>query len=108
MVCIIDEKHLHVGIIGIESFVEVVHLDENADDRDDPKHVCAWMRELVVPGKRQLDGDAEAFNGHNGDGTHGGAYRDVDGGIRPTVSRNNGVNHDKREHGNSEAIHHKA
>jgi hypothetical protein len=55
------------------------------------------MGELIASAYRKLNRHAKAFDGHDRNGTYKGAYRDVDEGIGPAVSRDYCINHDQGE-----------
>jgi len=59
----------HIGGECIQGFVEVVHLNEDTEGDDDTEDVGTWVCELVVATDSEFDCDAEAFDGHDGDGT---------------------------------------
>ena len=79
-----------------------MHYDTPGDE--DCKYVGRWARELVVPGERKLDGDAEAFDGHYAHRAHKGTDGNVHGGVRAAILRDDEVNHHKGEDENSEAV----
>lgn len=93
----------HVGGEGVERLVEVVHLHEDAHNDDDPEHVCARVRELVVARERELDGDAEALDRHHAHAADEAADRDVYERVRAPVLGRDGVDHHEREHEHGEA-----
>lgn len=88
---------VHVSVELAQSLVEVVHLRQNADDRDKDEDVCAGMGELVVTSKCQLDGDTDTLDGHDGDGTDGAADGNVNQRVLASVARAYAVDHDSRE-----------
>jgi len=51
------------------------------------------MRELVVPGKGELQRDAERLDGHDGHRADQGAYSEVDEGVLLAVDRGDLVDH---------------
>jgi hypothetical protein len=61
----------------IEGLVEVVHLDQDADDDDENKAVGGRMRELIVAVQRQLESNSKSFNTHYGNGSHKTTNRNV-------------------------------
>lgn len=95
---------VHVGGELAERLVEVVHLRQDADGRDNHKHVGRRVGKLVVPGKRQLEGDAKGLDGHDRDGADGRADAQVDERVLLAVSRRHLVDHDTREHADDEGI----
>lgn len=74
-------SHSHIGGEGVERFVKVVHLGRNAHADDDAKEVGRGMRELVVAGEGQLQGDTEALDGHDRNAADEGADAEVYEGI---------------------------
>ena len=52
------------------------------------------MRELVVAGEGEFDGDAETLDGHDGDTADEGADGDVDNGVCATITGHDRVDHD--------------
>lgn len=62
------------------------------------------MRELVVAGKGQLDGDAEALDGHDGHAADGAANGDVDERILAAMRGSDAVDHYDGEDGDGGAI----
>lgn len=95
---------VHVGGELAERLVEVVHLRQDADGRDNHKHIGRRVGELVVPAKRQLEGDAKGLDGHDRDGADGRADAQVDERVLLAVPRRHLVDHDAREHADDEGI----
>lgn len=95
---------IHVGGELAKSLVKVVHLRQDADGRDNHKHVGRRVGELVVAGKRQLEGDAKGLDGHDRDGADGRADAQVDERVLLAVSRRHLVDHDTRERADDEGI----
>jgi len=62
------------------------------------------MSELIIAGKCQLDGNAEAFDRHDGHATNCAADGDVDERILATVGRSDAVDHYDGEDGDGGAI----
>lgn len=56
------------------------------------------MRELVVPGKGELQRDAEGLDGHDGHGADQGANSEVDQRVLLAVRRGDLVDHHEREY----------
>lgn len=81
-----------------ECLVEVVHLRQDADRRDDHEDVGRGMRELVVPGKGELQRDAEGLDGHDGHRADQGADSQVDKRVLLAVDRGNLVDHHGSEY----------
>lgn len=100
-------ENVHIRGECIESLVEVVHLDQYTGSGHNTKHVSAWVRELVIPGKGEFDCNAEAFDRHDRNGANQGADGDVNDGICASVPGDDGENHEHAEHGNREAVQHK-
>lgn len=92
------------GVKLVEGLVEIVHLREDADDDDDGKDVGARVCQLIVAGKGELEGDAEALDAHDGDGSDSATDRDVDERIPLAVSRGDLVDHGDREYGDGETV----
>lgn len=62
------------------------------------------MRELIVPAKRQLDGNAKRLDRHNRHAAHGAAYRQVDHRVLLAVIGRDAVDHDDGEDGDDKAV----
>lgn len=60
--------YLHLSAELAQRFVEVIHLRQDADRGEDHENVSRWVSELVVPGKRKLQRNAEGLYGHDRDG----------------------------------------
>lgn len=58
-------ENSHVSRELTKRFVEVVHLGQDADYYDNRKDISTWVRELVVAGESELEGNAEAFDSHD-------------------------------------------
>lgn len=80
-----------------QRLVKVVHLGEDADCRDKDKDVGAGVGELVVASQGQLDGNTDALDGHDGDGSDGAADGNVDQRVLASITRAHAVDHDCRE-----------
>lgn len=88
---------LHIRRKLTQSFVEVVHLRQNADHYHNYKHICRGMRELVIAPESELQGNTKCLDRHNGDGADCRADGDVDKRILATISWRNAVYHDTRK-----------
>lgn len=89
--------NIHVGWKLAERLVEVIHLRQDADSRDNHKHIGRSVSELVVARKSQLQSDAERFDGHDRDGSHKRADTEVYEWVMLSVDRSNLVNHENGE-----------
>jgi hypothetical protein len=69
---------VHVGRELAESFIEVVHLRQNAGNRYDYEDVGGRVCELVVPSKSHLERNTERFDRHDGYGAGRRADGEVD------------------------------
>ena len=69
--------HVHVGRESIESFVEVVHLDYDAEANDNAEDIGADVYELIIAANCELHGNAEALDCHNRDRANKRAYGDI-------------------------------
>lgn len=96
--------YLHICGENSQGLVEVIHLHENAYDDHNAKDVSTWVRELVVSSERELEGNAEAINSHDGNGPDEGTDRDVHDGCCFSIARRDVVDHNKREHKDGEAV----
>ena len=95
---------VHLRRESCQRFVEVVHLNKNADGRQDHENVSGGVSELVMPGKSELHRNAEGLDGHDGDGSNGRADREVDQRVFLAVNGRNLVDHDAGVHNNHEAV----
>ena len=66
------------GVEDVQGPVEVVHLHQDAANHGRHKEPGEGVEELRVPTQGQLDGDAESFAGHDGEGANQGADGHVD------------------------------
>ena len=69
--------YLHVGGESVKSFVEVVHLNHYAETNHKSENIRADIYELIVTRDGELYCDAEALDGHDGNGANERAYRNV-------------------------------
>ena len=99
-----DACDVHIGGELAESLVKVVHLRQDADGRDNHKHVGGRVGELIVPSKRQLEGDAKGLDGHDRDGADARADAQVDERVLLAVSGRHLVDHDAREYADDKGI----
>lgn len=63
-----------IGGENSQRLVEVIHLHKNANGDHNAKDVSTWVRELVVSCERELEGNAKAINGHDGNRPNQGTY----------------------------------
>ena len=101
-------RDIHVGGKGIQSFVEIIHLNKNTTSHDNAKHIRARMRQLVIAADCEFDGNAKAFDRHDRHGANKGAYGNVYKRVGTTVFRDNRIDHDEGEYEDREAVQHKA
>lgn len=52
---------------------------------------------MIVAGKRELEGDAESLDRHDGDGANRRADGQIDEGILLSIARSDSVNHEDGE-----------
>jgi len=97
-------EYLHVGGEVGESFVEVIHLSQNADSCQDHEDVGRGMAELVVASERQLKRNAKSLDRHDRNGPHCRADGKVDEGVLLAIARGNPVNHKDGKANNSEGV----
>lgn len=90
----------NVGGESVEGLVEIVHLDQDAPNDNNTKEVGAEIRELVLASKRELDGNTKALDGHDRDGAHERADREVDHGVGGAVPGHYAEDHKGAEDGN--------
>lgn len=95
---------VHIGVELTQGLVEVVHLRQDADNRDENKDVGAGMSELVVASKSQLDGNANTLDGHDGDGSDGAADGNIDERVLASITRAYAIDHDGREDNDQQHI----
>ena len=95
---------LHVRGEMAQRLVEVVHLRQDAHGGDDHEDVCRGVRELIVPVERQLQGDAESLDRHDGDGADEGADAQEDQGVLLPVDGRDLVDGDERVRGDDSQI----
>lgn len=95
---------IHVRSELRQSFVEVVHLCQDADCHYDHEHVRRRVCELVVPAKCELDGNTERFDRHDGHTAHSTADADIHQRILFAVFGRNPVYHEYGECGDEGAI----
>lgn len=88
---------VHIGTKLAQRLVEVVHLREDAHHDDDGEDVGARVAELVASSEGKFQGDAEAFDGHDGYAAHGAADGNIDHRVRFAVPRCDAVDHDDSE-----------
>lgn len=58
-----------IGGKGIKGFVEVFHLNKDANDDSNAEDVSTWVSELVFAAEGEFDCYTETFSGYGGDGT---------------------------------------
>lgn len=80
-----------------QGLVEVIHLRQDADHCNEDEDVGAGVGELVVAGKGQLDGNTNALDSHDRDGSDSAANRDVDQRVLASITRSHAVDHDGGE-----------
>lgn len=78
-----------------KGLVEVVHLGQNADCRNNYEGVRRRMRELVVAAERQFQSDSEGLDRHDGYRAHRRADGNVYQWVFLAIHRANFVNHNK-------------
>ena len=78
----------------VQCLVEIVHLRQDAESRNNGKDVGGGLSELIVAPQGKFQGNAKGFDGHDGDGANGRANRDVDEGVSLSVYRCYPVDHD--------------
>ena len=103
-----EKGDVHIGRKGVEGLVEIVELDNDAENHHNSKDVGARVRELIFTAKRELDGDAKTFYRHDRHGTRYGTDGDVDHGIFLAMFGYNMVDHDEAEDKRGEAEHEEA
>ena len=96
-VVLIKCENLHVAGEASKRLVEVVHLGQDADAGEDHEDISRGVGELVVAGKRELEGDAKSLDGHDRDGADSRADGQVDESILLAVDRRNLVDHEDGE-----------
>ncbi len=96
--------YIHVRGKGVERLVEVVHLHDDATRNEETEDVRRGASKLVVARQGELDCDAEAFNGHDGNGTDKRADGEVHQWERAPVSWYDEVDHAQREDGHDKTI----
>jgi len=101
---VVKPLHLHVGAELAESFIEVVHLGQNADSHDNQKYVGRRMRELILSGKRQLDSNSESLDGHDRNGAHSAADGQIYKGILLSIFGGDFVDHNNGENADDSAV----
>lgn len=99
-----SSKNIQVRGECRKSFVEVVHLCQNADHYNNREDVCRRVRELVVSGERELQSNAKCFDSHDRDRADSRADRDVDEWVLAAMLRCDPVNHEDRENANNDAV----
>lgn len=90
-----------------ESFVEIIHLREDAANCDDYKNVCGGVGKLVVSRESHLKRNTESLDGHNGYRTGGRANGEVDERVLSAVLGRNVVDHEDRKGGHKNAVYEK-
>ena len=100
------EANVHIRRKRIQRLIKIIHLHQNTPRSHRREYIRARMGELVVALQRELDGDAEALDGHHGDRAGERAYRDVDERVGAPVPRGDVVDHDEAEDEHGEAVHH--
>lgn len=95
---------VHVCVELTQRLVKVVHLGQNAHRGDEDEDVSAWVGELVASGKSELDGDTDALDGHDGNGSDGAADGEVHERVLASVARRDAVDHDNGEDGHEDAV----
>ena len=94
----------HVGRKLAESLVEVVHLRQNANSRDDHENVSRGMCELVVSRKGQLQRNAKCLDSHYRDRADGRADAQIDEWVLLSVLRRNIVDHEDGKAGDHDRV----
>ena len=94
----------HVRTKLAQRLIEVVHLCQDADYHDNAENVGGGGGELVVAAESHLNGDAEALDGHDGDGADSAADAEVNHWILLTVQRRDAVDHDEGEERHNDAV----
>jgi len=100
--------NIHVGRELAESFVEVVHLREDAAYNHDDENVGRRVSELVVSSKSHLECNTEGLDEHDRDGAGRGADGEVDQRVLATMLGSDLVDHEDREDGDEEAVNEEA
>lgn len=98
----------NVGGELAQSFVEVVHLGQDADGGDNHKDIGGRVGELVVAGEGELESDAERLDGHDGNGADEGADAQVDQGIALAVDGGELVDGDDGVDGDGKGVNEEA
>jgi hypothetical protein len=99
-----ETENLQGGRELAESLVKIIHLCENTDCGQDDKHIGRRMRELIVAGHCELEGDTKGLDRHDGDGSNDRADRDVDERVLSSIDWGHLVNHHRRKRCNCGAI----
>lgn len=96
--------NVHIGAVGRQRLVEVIHLRENADYDHNRKDVCGRVGELIVAAEGELERNAKAFDRHDRYGSYCRADADVHHGVLLPVYGRNLVYHDQREYQHDRAV----
>lgn len=87
-----------------QSFIEIVHLDEDAYCCQDHEDIGRRMRELIAARKSELQGNAKCLDGHDGHGADSRTYGQIYQGILFAVNRSDLVDHDGSEYDHDNAV----
>ena len=72
-----EVAYVHVGGEGIESFVEVIHLNHYTEANHYAEDIGADVYELIIARDGELHSNAEALDCHDRDRTDKRAYGDI-------------------------------
>jgi hypothetical protein len=100
--------YLHVGGEVGKSFVEVIHLGQNADGCQDHENIGRGMAELVVASKGELERNTKSFDRHDRNGSNSRADGKVNESVLLAISGGNSVNHKDGETNDGEGVEKKA
>ena len=78
----------------VQCLVEIVHLCQDTETRNDGKDVGGGLSKLIVAPQGKFHGNAKGLDGHDGDGANGRADRDVNERVSLSVHRCYPVDHD--------------
>lgn len=95
---------IHGGRKLAQSFVEVVHLGQNANSCQNDEDISRRVCELVIASQGQLDGNSKSLDRHDRNRSDSRADRKVDEGVLLSILWSYLVDHGGCKYGNSEYI----
>lgn len=86
--------YAHIRTELTQSLVKVVHLGHDRSNCDNQEDIGTWVGELVASAECKLEGDTQALDGADRDGSDGTADAEVDHRVLLAVLGRDPVDHD--------------